>query len=50
MILLLLAIFFGTVFSGPGGKEYLARRKLLKDRAKAKVLAFPYPKNHPRKL
>lgn len=47
---LLVLVFFVTVATGPAGRDYLHRRKLLKERPLAQVLAFPYPKGHPRKL
>lgn len=50
IICLLVIVFFATVASGPAGREHLRRRKYLKERPLAKVLPFPYPKGHPRKL
>lgn len=50
VILALILVFLVTLFSGPAGKDYLNKRKLLKERPKAKLLPFPYPPGHPRKL
>lgn len=46
----LVIVFFVTVLTGPSGKEYFTKRKQLKNRPLAKLLPFPYPPGHPRKL
>lgn len=51
MILLLFVItFLAVVLTGPAGKDWLTKRKALKNRPDAKILPFPYDRNHPRKL
>lgn len=49
VLLLLIGVFLVTVLSGPAGRDYLRRRKSLKERPLAKVIPFPYPPKHPRK-
>lgn len=39
--LLLLATFLATVLTGPAGKEYLAKRRLLLDAPTARVTYLP---------
>lgn len=50
MIVLLVIVFVVTVLTGPAGKEYLNRRKQLRERPLAKVIPLPYPSGHPKKL
>jgi hypothetical protein len=50
LICLLVITFFVVVLTGPAGLEWRDKRKMLKSRPVAKVLQFPYPKGHPRKL
>lgn len=50
LICALVIVFFVTVLTGPAGVEYLNKRKSLKEQPLAKLLPFPYPKEHPRKL
>lgn len=50
IILALIVVFAATVLTGPAGRDAVARHKQLKSRPVAKVLPFPYPPGHPRKL
>ncbi len=50
MILVLILVFVATFMTGPAGKEYLDKRKKLKEKPLAKVLPFPYPPGHPKKV
>lgn len=50
LICSLVIVFFAVVATGPGGRDWLNRRKRLKEQPLAKVLPFPYPPKHPRKL
>ncbi len=50
LICALVIVFFTTVATGPDGMAWLAKRKQLKEQPIAKLLPFPYPANHPRKL
>jgi hypothetical protein len=47
VICALVITFFVVVLTGPYYVEKRERRKLLKDRPLAKVLAFPYDSDHP---
>jgi len=50
IITTLILTFFLVVATGPDGKEWYERRKALKSRPMAKLLPFPYPKGHPRRI
>ena len=50
LICLFVITFFVIVLTGPAGIEWRDKRKALKNQPLAKLLPFPYPPNHPRKI
>lgn len=50
VICALVITFFVVVLTGPYYVEKREQRKALKDKPTAKLLPFPYDRDHPRKL